>query len=144
MPYPICVVDGISPGIAKKLLAAKIRTTTKLLQAAGSPQGRRVLAEKTGLDAATILRCANMADRMRIKGVGREHGHARAGKTFGQDLQRNRLASTGGSGSKTMPIGKPEGEVFRLRAFAYEQLAVLIRVHCKISSLPSTLSIRRL
>jgi hypothetical protein len=72
MPYPICVVDGISPGIAKKLLAAKIRTTTKLLQVAGSPQGRKVLAEKTGLDAATILRCANMADRMRIKGVGRE------------------------------------------------------------------------
>ena len=72
MPYPICVVDGISPGIANKLLAAKIRTTTKLLQAAGSPQGRKLLAEKTGLDAATILRCANMADRMRIKGVGRE------------------------------------------------------------------------
>ena len=72
MPYPICVVDGISPGIAKKLLAAKIRTTTKLLQAAGSPSGRKLLAEKTGLDAATILRCANMADRMRIKGVGRE------------------------------------------------------------------------
>jgi hypothetical protein len=72
MPYPICVVDGISPGIAKKLLAARIRTTTKLLQVAGSPQGRKLLAEKTGLDAATILRCANMADRMRIKGVGRE------------------------------------------------------------------------
>jgi hypothetical protein len=72
MPYPICVVDGISPGIAKKLLAAKIRTTAKLLQAAGSPSGRKLLAEKTGLDAATILRCANMADRMRIKGVGRE------------------------------------------------------------------------
>ena len=72
MPYPICVVDGISPGIAKKLLASKIRTTTKLLQLAGSPQGRKLLAEKTGLDAATILRCANMADRMRIKGVGRE------------------------------------------------------------------------
>lgn len=72
MPYPIGVVDGISPGIAKKLLAAKIRTTTKLLRAAGSPQGRKLLAEKTGLDAAMILRCANMADRMRIKGVGRE------------------------------------------------------------------------
>jgi hypothetical protein len=72
MPYPIDVVDGISPGIAQKLLAAKIRTTTKLLQLAGSPQGRKLLAEKTGLEAATILRCANMADRMRIKGVGRE------------------------------------------------------------------------
>ena len=37
-----------------------------------SPNGRKQLAERTGLDQATILRCANMADRMRIKGVGRE------------------------------------------------------------------------
>ncbi|MGB8487379.1 MAG: DUF4332 domain-containing protein [Xanthobacteraceae bacterium] len=72
MSYPVSVVDGISPGIAKRLLAAKIRTTGKLLQLACSPHGRKVLAERTGLDAATILRCANMADRMRIKGVGRE------------------------------------------------------------------------
>ena len=72
MSYPVSVVDGISPGIAKRLLAAKIRTTGKLLQVACSPHGRKVLAERTGLDAATILRCANMADRMRIKGVGRE------------------------------------------------------------------------
>jgi hypothetical protein len=72
MSYPVSVVDGISPGIAKRLLAAKIRTTGKLLQAARSPHGRKLLAERTGLDQATILRCANMADRMRIKGVGRE------------------------------------------------------------------------
>lgn len=72
MSYPVSVVDGISPGVAKKLLAAKIRTTGKLLQLACSPHGRKQLAERTGLDAATILRCANMADRMRIKGVGRE------------------------------------------------------------------------
>ncbi|MGB7833590.1 MAG: DUF4332 domain-containing protein [Xanthobacteraceae bacterium] len=72
MSYPVSVVDGISPGIAKRLLAAKIRTTGKLLQVACSPHGRKVLAERTGLEAATILRCANMADRMRIKGVGRE------------------------------------------------------------------------
>jgi hypothetical protein len=72
MSYPVSVIDGISPGIAKRLLAAKIRTTGKLLQAACSPHGRKLLAERTGLDPATILRCANMADRMRIKGVGRE------------------------------------------------------------------------
>jgi hypothetical protein len=72
MSYPVSVVDGISPGVAKKLLAAKIRTTGKLLHVACSPNGRKQLAERTGLDQATILRCANMADRMRIKGVGRE------------------------------------------------------------------------
>jgi predicted flap endonuclease-1-like 5' DNA nuclease len=72
MPYPICVVDGVSPGIAKKLLDAKIRTTAKLLRIASTPQGRKSLSKRTGLDAAMILRCANMADRMRIKGIGRE------------------------------------------------------------------------
>jgi hypothetical protein len=72
MSYPVSVIDSISPGIAKTLLAAKIRTTGKLLQVACSPHGRKLLAERTGLDPATILRCANMADRMRIKGVGRE------------------------------------------------------------------------
>jgi predicted flap endonuclease-1-like 5' DNA nuclease len=72
MPYPICVVDGVSPGIAKKLLDAKIRTTAKLLRIASTPQGRKSLSKQTGLDAAMILRCANMADRMRIKGIGRE------------------------------------------------------------------------
>jgi Domain of unknown function (DUF4332) len=72
MPYPIGVVDGVSPGIAKKFLDAKIRTTAKLLQVASTPQGRKSLSKHTGLDAATILRCANMADRMRIKGIGRE------------------------------------------------------------------------
>jgi predicted flap endonuclease-1-like 5' DNA nuclease len=72
MPYPICVVDGVSPGIAKRLLDAKIRTTAKLLRIASTPQGRKSLSKRTGLDAAMILRCANMADRMRIKGIGRE------------------------------------------------------------------------
>jgi hypothetical protein len=72
MPYPIDVVDGISPGIAKKLVDAKIRTTQKLLQSAGTPHGRKLLAQQIGSNAAVILRCANMADRMRIKGVGRE------------------------------------------------------------------------
>src|SRR5262245_10605725 len=72
MPYPIVVVDCVSPGIAKRLLDAKIRTTAKLLRVASTPQGRKLLSKQLGLDAATILRCANMADRMRIKGIGRE------------------------------------------------------------------------
>jgi len=72
MPYPIVVVDCVSPGIAKRLLDAKIRTTAKLLRIASTPQGRKLLSKQLGLDAATILRCANMADRMRIKGIGRE------------------------------------------------------------------------
>ena len=41
------------------------------------------------------------------------------------------IFGAGGSGSETMPIGKREGEVLRFRAFAYEQLAILIRVHCQ-------------
>ena len=38
-----------------------------------NPKGRKALAEKTGFDEKQILCWANMADRMRIKGVGEEY-----------------------------------------------------------------------
>ncbi len=112
MPYPICVVDGISPGVAKKLLDARVKTTRKLLQAASTPHGRKLLAKQTGLDAATILRCANMADRMRIKGVGREGAELLevAGVDTVRELRyRNpaNLASRMKSAMKTAKLTRP-------------------------------------
>jgi hypothetical protein len=44
-----------------------------LLEAAKNPKGRRLLADKTGIDEKRILCWANAADRMRIKGMGREY-----------------------------------------------------------------------
>lgn len=71
--YPISKLDGISPDIAAIFKSVGIRTTSKLLEAAKNPKGRKVLAVKTGFDEKRILRWANMADRMRLTGLGKEY-----------------------------------------------------------------------
>ena len=73
MSYPITDIEGIQPESAATLKSVGIRTTAKLLEAAKNPKGRRALSEKTGIDEKRILRWANMADRMRIRGVGEEY-----------------------------------------------------------------------
>jgi predicted DCC family thiol-disulfide oxidoreductase YuxK len=54
---------------ASGLRAQHIRTTEGLLEAAKTAKDRKILAEKLGVDEQTVLRWANLADRMRIKGV---------------------------------------------------------------------------
>ena len=73
MTYPITDISGIEPETAVTLKSIGIRTTARLLEAAKDPKGRKQLAERTGLPAKRILRWANMADQMRIKGVGEEY-----------------------------------------------------------------------
>jgi predicted flap endonuclease-1-like 5' DNA nuclease len=73
MSYPIADLDGIAPEIADMLRSVGIRTTRKLLEKARSPSGRKMLAERTGIAEREILRWANLADRMRIKGVGEDY-----------------------------------------------------------------------
>lgn len=69
----IATIEGIGPVYAEKLAAAGIKTVEALLDAAKDPKGRQTLAEATGIDASRILKWANMADLMRIKGVGEEY-----------------------------------------------------------------------
>ena len=73
MSYPIADLEGIAPGAAATLKSVGIRTTQKLLETAKNLKGRKALAERTGFDEKQILRWANMADRMRIKGVGEDY-----------------------------------------------------------------------
>jgi predicted flap endonuclease-1-like 5' DNA nuclease len=73
MSYPITDIEGIGPANAERLKSLRIRTTSRLLEAAKSPRGRKALAQKTGVEASRILKWANMADMMRIKGVGEEY-----------------------------------------------------------------------
>jgi predicted flap endonuclease-1-like 5' DNA nuclease len=73
MTYPITEIEGIGPDAATALKSVGIRTTAKLLEAAKSPKGRLALKLKTGFDERRILAWANMADRMRIKGIGGEY-----------------------------------------------------------------------
>jgi len=73
MSYPIEDLKTIGPGVAASFKSAGIRSTGRLLEAAKDPRGRKALSVKTGLDEKCILRSANMADRMRIKGVGEDY-----------------------------------------------------------------------
>jgi len=66
-------VEGIGPVYAQKLEIVGIASTEDLLEMGASPQGRKDLAEKTGLDGGMILRWVNHADLFRIKGVGEEY-----------------------------------------------------------------------
>ena len=73
MSYPITDIEGIDRDVAAALKSAGIRSTARLLEAAKNTKGRKALAAKTGLDQKRLLSFANMADRMRIKGMGREY-----------------------------------------------------------------------
>ncbi|GAB4394144.1 MAG: DUF4332 domain-containing protein [Kiloniellaceae bacterium] len=73
MAYAIDEIEGIGPSYAEKLGGAGIRSTDDLLSHCGSAKGRKDVAEKTGLSEKQLLKWANMADLMRIKGVGEEY-----------------------------------------------------------------------
>ena len=89
MNYPVSELEAITPGIGNVLKSHKIRTTERLLEQAKTPKKRQMLAEKTKIPAKDILRAATMADRLRVKGVGREHAELLevAGVKTVQDLR---------------------------------------------------------
>jgi predicted RecB family nuclease len=71
MTYPIAKIDGLSAQAAAKLKSVGIRTTEGLLEAARTVKGRKILAAETGLSEQQLLEWANIADCMRIKGMGK-------------------------------------------------------------------------
>jgi hypothetical protein len=73
MSYPITDIEGIDGDIAIVLKSAGIRSTDRLLEAARTVKGRKLLSEKTGFDEKRLLCWANVADRMRIKGISKEY-----------------------------------------------------------------------
>ena len=73
MAYKIDEIEGIGPAYAEKLSAAEIKSTDDLLEKCGSAKGRNTVAEATGLSTKQLLKWANMADLMRISGVGEEY-----------------------------------------------------------------------
>ncbi len=73
MGYKIDEIEGIGPAYTEKLAAADIKTTDDLLQQCCTPKGRDTVAEKTGFSTKVLLKWTNMADLMRISGVGEEY-----------------------------------------------------------------------
>jgi predicted RecB family nuclease len=69
LSYPLTGIAGIGPAMTARLKALGIRTTDKLLETAKTAKDRKALAAKLEIDEHTVLRWANLTDRMRIKGV---------------------------------------------------------------------------
>lgn len=74
MGYSIVKIEGIGPTYAEKLEAAGIRSTDGFLKHCADKKGRRHVAEKTGVSEGHLLKWANMADLMRIQGIGPQFG----------------------------------------------------------------------
>ena len=73
MSYKIDEIEGIGPAYREKLTAAGITTTDDLLSHCAKPAGRKQIAENTGLSEKHILGWTNMADLMRVNGIGRQY-----------------------------------------------------------------------
>ncbi len=73
MGYKIEEIEGIGPGYGEKLAAADIATTDDLLKLCCDAKGRKATASSTGLSESQLLKWANMADLMRISGIGSEY-----------------------------------------------------------------------
>jgi len=74
MGYKIDEIEGIGPANKENLTAAGIATTEDLLRLCASAKGRQETSEKTGASTSQLLKWADMADLMRISGVGRQFG----------------------------------------------------------------------
>ncbi len=73
MNYKIEEIEGIGPVYGKKLAAAGVNTTGQLLKRGAKPAGRKELEEATGISHAHILTWCNLADLMRVNGVGKQY-----------------------------------------------------------------------
>jgi hypothetical protein len=73
MSYPLTDIDGIDGEAATILKTVGVRSTGGLLEAARTVRGRKMLAIKTGFEEKQLLAWANVADRMRVKGIRREY-----------------------------------------------------------------------
>lgn len=66
-------IEGIGPAHGAALREAGIKTVDDLLEAACAKKGRAKLAEKTHITESRLLKCVNMADLFRIRGVASQY-----------------------------------------------------------------------
>jgi hypothetical protein len=113
MTYPLSQIEGMTALAASKLKKLGIRTSEALWQAARTTRGRRALAAKTGLSEEQLLEWANIADYMRIPGMGKAGLLRAADITNARELARRNAtlrvvqATTKGKASTTVAIVQP-------------------------------------
>ena len=69
----LSIIEGVGDFYEAKLKAAGVGSIKALLEVCATPKGRADLAEKAGVSDKLILKWANHADLMRIKGIGGEY-----------------------------------------------------------------------
>ena len=73
MSYAVHEVEEIGPGFAAELERCGIKTISGLLKRCSDPVGRKRVAAQSGIPEAQLLRWANIADLMRVRGIGRQY-----------------------------------------------------------------------
>lgn len=112
MPYPITDIPDIDDGVAAVLRTVGIRSTATLLEKTCTLKQRRDLACKTGLDARKLLCWANVADRMRVKGVSREYAELLA--AAGVDTVKELKVRNPGNLAQAMATANRQRKLVRL------------------------------
>lgn len=74
MDYKIEEIEGIGPTFGAKLAKAGITKTSHLLGNCNCPKGRKQISQATGISTHQLLKWADMADLMRISGIGKQFG----------------------------------------------------------------------
>jgi predicted flap endonuclease-1-like 5' DNA nuclease len=73
MAYKIDEIEGIGPSYAQKLAVVKIKTTNDLLKNCKDADGRASVSSTSGISEAQLLKWTNLADLMRVSGIGSEY-----------------------------------------------------------------------
>ncbi len=74
MTYKIAQIEGIGPEFASRLEAAGVHSSDDLLTRCASDEGRRKVAEQSGLTVRQLSMWMHQADLMRVSGIGSEFG----------------------------------------------------------------------
>jgi predicted flap endonuclease-1-like 5' DNA nuclease len=69
----ILKIEGIGSKYARRLTNFGIQSTARLLQVAAHKRGREDLADQCDIPEKLILEWVNLADLMRVKGIGEEY-----------------------------------------------------------------------
>ncbi len=66
-------IDCIESHYQRQLVEVGVRSTERLLQVGSTRRGRKDLSENTGISEKLILEWVNLADLIRINGIGEEY-----------------------------------------------------------------------
>ncbi len=117
MGYKIEEIEGISTARAAKLAVGGIKTTDQLLAKGTTAAGRKRIAAECGVSPKRLLKWCNMADLMRISGVGEEYSELLEAANCNTVRQlARRPAAAFISGAATGPSAVPSPGLFQRAA----------------------------